>query len=231
MKSLKIAALALGLAFAGSANAATNLIVNGSFEAGAIGVGPAGFISWTYTAITPGNALPQIIGLGAAAAYPNGAFGEAIPADVGFSDSPDAVGAKAAYFVGDAAHETLAQSTTVTAGRYRMGFSAYVPRNGFNNAFNASFIGDVGGVNLATFTVDGSTPGQWVHYFDEVTLAAGTYTTRFTFQSGAFPAGDVVIDRAYLIAVPEPTTWALMIGGFGAAGAMLRRNRRQAVAA
>lgn len=31
-------------------------------------------------------------------------------------------------------------------------------------------------------------------------------------------------------AVPEPTTWALMITGFGAAGAMLRR-RRQTLAA
>jgi len=32
-------------------------------------------------------------------------------------------------------------------------------------------------------------------------------------------------------AVPEPTTWALMIGGFGLAGAALRRQRRSAVAA
>lgn len=31
-------------------------------------------------------------------------------------------------------------------------------------------------------------------------------------------------------AVPEPATWALMIGGFGAAGAMLRRRRTPAVA-
>jgi len=231
MKSLKIAALALGLAFAGTANAATNLILNGSFEAGAIGVGPAGFVGWTYTAIIPGNALPQIIGLGAANPYPTGAFGEGIPVDLGPSDSPDAVGVKAAYFVGDAALETLEQSTFLNGGRYKMGFSAYIPFNGFNNRFNASFIGNVGGVNLATFNVDGSIPGQWVHYSDEVVLAAGNYTTKFTFESGAFPAGDVVIDRAYLIAVPEPTTWALMIGGFGGAGAMLRRNRRRAVAA
>lgn len=31
-------------------------------------------------------------------------------------------------------------------------------------------------------------------------------------------------------AVPEPATWALMIGGFGAAGAMLRRRRTLAFA-
>ncbi len=226
MRTLTIAAVMAGMALAGSANAATNLIINGSFEDGAIGVGPAGFTNWVYTAIEPGNALPQIIGLGAAADYPNGAFGEGIPADApGNSDSPDAVGQKAAYFVGDAALETLEQSTVLGAGRYKMGFSAYVPFNGFNNRFNASFIGNVGGQNLATFNVDGTTPGVWKEYSAEVTLAQGTYTTKFTFDSDAFPAGDVVIDRAYLIAVPEPTTWGLMIVGFGAAGSMIRRRR------
>ncbi|MEW5685671.1 MAG: PEPxxWA-CTERM sorting domain-containing protein [Pseudomonadota bacterium] len=33
------------------------------------------------------------------------------------------------------------------------------------------------------------------------------------------------------IAVPEPTTWALMIAGFGLVGAALRRHRQQALAA
>ena len=36
---------------------------------------------------------------------------------------------------------------------------------------------------------------------------------------------------AAVTVVPEPATWALMIGGFGGAGAMLRRRRRAAVAA
>jgi hypothetical protein len=33
------------------------------------------------------------------------------------------------------------------------------------------------------------------------------------------------------VAVPEPGTWALMILGFGGAGAMLRSHRRRLVAA
>jgi hypothetical protein len=32
---------------------------------------------------------------------------------------------------------------------------------------------------------------------------------------------------AVTVSVPEPASWALMIGGFGMAGAMLRRRRAQ----
>lgn len=41
---------------------------------------------------------------------------------------------------------------------------------------------------------------------------SSVYVDNFTYE----PAGN---------AVPEPATWALMIGGFGAAGAMLRRRK------
>jgi hypothetical protein len=37
-----------------------------------------------------------------------------------------------------------------------------------------------------------------------------------------FPNGEI---RGFLIAVPEPGTWAMMILGFGIAGASLRRRR------
>jgi hypothetical protein len=36
----------------------------------------------------------------------------------------------------------------------------------------------------------------------------------------------VVIDNVVLSAVPEPTTWALMLVGFGFAGMALRRRRQ-----
>lgn len=51
-------------------------------------------------------------------------------------------------------------------------------------------------------------------------------------QNGGNPSGlRVEFLGASVGVVPEPTTWALMIGGFGGAGAMLRRNRRRAVTA
>jgi hypothetical protein len=89
-------------------------------------------------------------------------------------------------------------------------------------------------VDLANFTVDASTPGLWMHFAGVANIAAaGNYDTSFTYNSGPAPAGDFVVDRAYIVAgdqtggVPEPGTWALMILGFGGAGASLRIKRRR----
>ena len=46
-------------------------------------------------------------------------------------------------------------------------------------------------------------------------LTGGTKSLDIDVNMGAGSTG----------AIPEPTTWALMIFGFGAAGAMLRRRR------
>jgi hypothetical protein len=59
---------------------------------------------------------------------------------------------------------------------------------------------------------------------------AGPYsvTTRYTIAASG--AGSS-LSTMTLAAVPEPGTWALMIMGFGGAGAMLRSRRRSAVTA
>jgi hypothetical protein len=219
-------ALLAGVAAVTPASAA-NLLQNGSFESfGA----PGDFTGWTYV----GNGLaPSAITYGSATPYPTGAYGEAIPADNAVSGSPDAVGDHAAYFVSDAATQTLSQQIFLDVGVYTIGFSAYVPFNGFNNAFNATFTGDVASVPLAVFDVDGSTPGQWKQFAGVANITtAGNYTTSFTFNSEAMPAGDVVIDRAYIVAgdvagaVPEPAAWAMMVAGFGMIGGALRSRKR-----
>ncbi len=55
-------------------------------------------------------------------------------------------------------------------------------------------------------------------------LRIGTDITRQTPVNMSFSLNGVA-------GVPEPATWALMIGGFGLAGASLRRQRRRAAAA
>ena len=95
---------------------------------------------------------------------------------------------------------------------------------------------------LATITA----PGQVI----EVSATNGSFgspnnlvwkTASFLFQAGsAFStlslsstdngSGGVFFDGLSVTILPEPATWALMIGGFGMAGGMLRRQRRTAAA-
>ena len=104
-----------------------------------------------------------------------------------------------------------------------------------------------------TFTgfPSGTTSGSYSHLFD-MTLAS-SYRAGFITDHGGTPAsaeafllssilagtsylnihtttftgGEV---RGFLAQTPEPSTWALMLLGFGAAGAMLRGSRRRAAA-
>jgi hypothetical protein len=225
------AASILGLGFAGAANAATNLITNGSFETG-------NTFAWTYSGAV-GDPFPAtIIGYNNTNGYPTGAFGELIPPDNSISGSPDPVGDYAAYFVSDfAAAETLSQDVLLAAGIYSIGFSVYIPFNGQNNPNDAHFSGSVAGQELVSFNVGANPAGVWTHYYDTLVLnAPGTFTTAFTFATDGNPAKDIIIDRVYLVAgdigaVPEPTTWVMMLTGFFGMGAMLRRRRYMALAA
>lgn len=49
------------------------------------------------------------------------------------------------------------------------------------------------------------------------------------WAGGNLQFDNVVLDAPVISGVPEPTTWALMITGFGLAGTALRRRRRQAL--
>jgi hypothetical protein len=238
MKIIAAAAIAAGLAVAGSASAATNLLTNGSFE-NAGTTGPAAIASpWVYTEVDgTDTAHPAtVIAYNSTAGYPDGAFTEPVPPAPQPPGDPDATGNFAAYFVADDATETLSQTIFLNPGIYSIGFSAYIPQNGFNNSGDATFTGTVGGKTLVTFDAHNSTsiipPKTWENWFGTLVVStAGNYKTDFVYKSGAAPAADVVIDDVFIVAggVPEPATWGLMIVGFGAAGAMLRR--RQSLAA
>jgi hypothetical protein len=84
--------------------------------------------------------------------------------------------------------------------------------NGCNyGSFTACYGGPSGDFNL--FTAGGSAP-EGTFYF-QLTTAGGDSMAVTSIR----PAG-----------VPEPTGWALMIGGVGLAGAMLRRQRAMVAA-
>jgi PEP-CTERM motif len=231
------AVAAAGLALAGSASAATNLIVNGSFENGT----PANpFVGWTHTGGDTAGFPAVIITYNNTLAYPQGAFNESIPMD-SVSSSPDQVGTHAAYFVGDFSNETLSETLTLAAGTYTLGFDAYAPANGLHNsdadpAGDGHFTATVGGQSLLDANISTLVAQTWTPFRETIVVPAGGQNgdTVFTFSTNFFPSNDVVIDSVFLTkvgGVPEPASWALMILGFGGAGAALRSRRRQAVAA
>lgn len=93
------------------------------------------------------------------------------------------------------------------------------------------------GANVAYATFLGLVSGgflTWYNPVQQITAADGsTFTVEFVdlvgvaFGGTTYAPVKITVDS---VAVPEPATWALMIGGFGLAGAALRRRRALATA-
>lgn len=244
-KSILLAATAAIAVGTSPAMAATNLIKNGSFEQGGAGVN--GFTGWTKLNVPDNNPRQDqpasIITYNNNSSYPNGAYGERVSADNTASASPDAVGNKAAYFVGDFSNnETISQLTYLGVGNYRVGFSYYLTQNGLNNRGNSSVAATIIGLPVASTVINSSSTAKVWRYASGVgqITKAGWYDTSFVFNSNLAPSKDVVIDRVFALrtkdaanviipgtptGVPEPATWAMFGIGFGLAGSRLRRRK------
>ncbi len=224
--------------------AVTNLIQNGSFEDGPAGVN--GFTGWVLVNTPDGvptqDQRASVINYNSTAQYPTSAYGEAVFEDNTVSASPDAVGSKAAYFVGDfSVNEAISQLTYLNPGNYRVGFSYFLTQNGLDNVGNSSFDATIIGIPIASTSITANSPARVWQYASGVgqITVAGHYDTSFLFNSNAFPSKDIVIDRVFAIRttdmadviipptpsfVPEPATWAMLVLGFGLVGTSLRRR-------
>lgn len=234
MRKLAFLGAAAAIALTSPAYAATNLIVNGSFETG-------NFAGWNVTT-AGGGVAPVVIAYNQASPYPTGAYGEAIPTDPLGGNSPDPAGRYAAYFVSDTANpHTITQTASVafTAGTtYELGFDYYVPQNGYNNpndaslSFSANFNNQTFQLtNLTTGSPSSNTPPlTWRHFSTLITpTVSGNANIAFNYTAGGVTAADFVVDRVYAIAaVPEPSTWAMMCLGFAAVGFAARRRSKVA---
>jgi hypothetical protein len=217
--------LAASALLAGSAHAATNLIVNGDFESG-----NTGFTSdHTYVDPTASALFPEglfTIGTNPLAVHPywvdldgsnlmivNGQTGGGTP--VVWQQSVD-VGVGTYAFSGQAANVCC--------------FSSYTGPNASSNLlFQYSF----DGVNFTTLDQVTTNPSVDAGSFytvggDIVSAANQTLTLRVANGATAASGNDFALDNLMLSVastVPEPTTWAMMILGLGLVGATLRHRR------
>lgn len=85
-----------------------------------------------------------------------------------------------------------------------------------------------GGTVGSTFMAPATT-GNWQRFYAVWNSGASTTVDlALVNENTAFSGNDFALDDIHLstTAVPEPGTWALMILGFGGAGAMIRRGRQ-----
>lgn len=162
----------------------------------------------------------------------------------GFTGSNQIGGSGGSFLVADGAYEQSLIIQTIsglTVGqKYQLTFNyAGAQQYGYTGttteAWTAVFY-DSNNNNLQTYTTDTLTDAS--KGFTGWKAASVLFTATSTSETLGFiakgtPDGqppmsllDDVSLKAYQSPVPEPATWALMIGGFGGVGFSLRRNRR-----
>ena len=119
--------------------------------------------------------------------------------------------------IGSPAENTLTQVIATALGQsYDLSFWYYQDDrtpNGLNVIWNG-------------LSVYSATDESFAGYKHITTSVIGSGSDSLVFKAYNDPAF-TYLDNVSVSAVPEPMTWALMIGGFGMAGAVIRRRRGQ----
>jgi hypothetical protein len=250
VKLIGIAALVAGLAVAGGASAATNLIVNGDFSADT--ATPTGFSPGTYTYVPPPPGDMSETPEGTETITTNPVLVHPSWVDLtkpgGMTQSPPLPEPTNPMLVVNGITASNApfwqedNITTTAGGTYD--FSANVmdvccnPSFGSNDNEPSDIIFQVsvnGGAftNVASYTTTPGTPAQsgdsGVMQFitgSFTSTAGGHFSIQAINGDSAASGNDFAIDNIVVSAAPEPTTWGLMIIGVGMAGGALRAARK-----
>ncbi len=246
MRYLTIIAAALAAAAALPAAAHVDLVKNGGFETTTL-TNSSQFsdyftgnvvANWTTSGYNmlffPGTATTS----GADTQYGAGNvkfWGPANGAANGFADSPTGgnyVGADGAYIVAPI-QQTL--TGLVVGHKYTVGFDwAAAQQYGYQGPTTEQWQVSLGDETHATAVWDNPDQGfkPWSH--QRFTYTATATTEVLSFLAVGTPGGRPpfsLLDGVSAAAVPEPASWAMMLGGLGLVGSALRSRRRNTVAA
>jgi len=226
--SFKLLLSVVAITFAASgAHATANLISNGSFESPALAAGQyvvpnSTYGGWTYT-------NGSSIGGNAQALVDNN------QGPNGFSGNMSYTGFDGVQFAGIQADSRISQAFTATSTSALLTWlDAGRPSNFENGCCTGNQTYNVM-LNDATVASNSTTTAQDFasHSLTLTGLVVGnSYTLAFAGQTSTDETS--FIDNVSVTdigAVPEPATWALMVGGFGLVGAAARRRRSVALAA
>ncbi len=232
------AAIAAGLLVAGSASASANLIVNGDFE-GAMGdpntAAGRGFDTDYAHRTGLDNQPGHVNGMWDEGTWTVGTNPHDVHAlwiDQTFSNMLILNG-----LTHDLPSVAWSQEFTVAGGVYDYAFDVVnLYRGPGASHIKFEFSGNGGSFQELSNVVtqaDGSDAGVIWHRSGQFSTGAGSLRVSLRNYDGAFGGNDFGIDNISIsqAAVPEPTSWALMLMGFAGMGAMLRADRRRTVAA
>lgn len=181
---------------------AANLLTNGSFETGDL-------TGWTLSGTSSDGYVALIESDSSTAS----------------SNSPDAAGNHIIYYDADYANTSLSQNVYLKTGRYEIGFSSklFSYQNSGDEIFN-----ELVGSTIVQSVNSANTSTGWESYVSYFNIKkTGTYTVSYDYLTSYHPSKDLEGDQFYVVAVPESTTWVMMLVGFSAIGFAARR--RQAV--
>lgn len=205
--TLKMAILGAVAGIAASASAVT--VANYSFESPVQGSG------YTYSPVVSGNVFNSGAGVqGNGSAW-------------GFAAAPDGVQTAflQSYY---SSFGTIAMDVTglVNGGKYTVSFSIADRGGYYDNPVSVAF----NTTNLGTFAAPST---AWTGFTTAQFTATGTTgTLLFAVGPNTGYDADIGLDAVSITGgVPEPASWALMIGGFGLVGSAMRRRRAIALTA
>jgi PEP-CTERM motif len=246
MRTILISA---AIASTGTALAGTELVSNGGFEASDNGPCQVGYCTtvtdWSVPDPNQSLSYTFLFAASGTGSGDNGVnnqyggtlslYGPANGVNNGLGPSPQGGN----YIAQDSAYDQGAISQTIsglTAGdSYVVSFYwAAAQQNGFNGPTYDQWQVSLGGQTLDTPTVNIDSHGFSGWMSQSLTFTATGPTEVLSFFANGGPSGVppfALLDGVSMMAVPEPSTWAMMLIGFGGLGVAAFRSRRKAAAA